>query len=177
MTKASRIAIGSGVLAAGLAIAGTSAASAQVRVRGSFPLPHGRISVDIAHGFPVGGYVPYGYDVYEDDYYGGYGFAYEDQWFPCEQRGSRWVIVAAPVHYVHREYRTGRHYRNDRHRYSRSDRRYDRNRYDRRDDRRGDRRYERRGDRDRDRRGDRWRDGRNDRRDDRRYDSQRRRRN
>lgn len=167
MTKASRIAIGSGVLAAGLAVAGTSSASAQVRVRGSFPLPHGRISVDIGHGFPVGGYVPYGYDVYEDPYYGGYGFAYEDQWYPCEQRGAHWVVVAAPVHYVHHEYRTGRRYRSDR---------YDYSRYDRRDYRRNDRRYERRDYRRNDRRGDRWRDGRSDRRDDGRNRRQNRRR-
>lgn len=144
MTKAFRIAMGSGVLAAGLAVAGASTASAQVRVRGSFPTPHGRVSIDVGHGFPVGGHVPYGYDVYEDPYYEGYGFAYEDQWFPCERRGAHWVIVAAPVHYVHREYRTGRSYRHER--YSRGDRRYDRysrddRRYDRRDGRRGDRGY------------------------------------
>lgn len=155
MAKAIRIAMGSGILAAGLAVAGTSTASAQIRVRGDFPLPHGRISVDIGHGFPVGGYVPHGYDVYEDPYYDGYGFAYEDQWYPCERRGARWVIVAEPIFYVHREYRTGRHYRNDRYyrdRYDRYDRRDDR-RWDRRDDRRysrrDDRRYDRRDRRDR----------------------------
>lgn len=153
MTKAFRLAMGSGVLVAGLAVAGASTASAQVRVRGSFPTPHGRVSIDVGHGFPVGGHVPYGYDVYEDPYYEGYGFAYEDQWFPCERRGAHWVIVAAPVHYVHREYRTGRSYRHDRYsrgdrrydRYSRDDRRYDRySRDDRRYDRRGDSRYDRR---------------------------------
>lgn len=147
MTKAFRIAMGSGILVAGLAVAGTSTASAQIRVRGSIPTPHGRISVDIGHGgFGVGGYAPYGYDVYEDPYYEGYGFAYEDQWYPCERRGARWVIVAEPVFYVHREYRSGRSYRYDRSyrdRYARYDR-YDR--YDRYE-RRGDRRYDRRGDR------------------------------
>lgn len=158
MTRVFRIAIGSGVLAAGLAVAGASTASAQVRVRGSFPTPHGRVSIDVGHGFPVGGHVPYGYDVYEDPYYEGYGFAYEDQWFPCERRGAHWVIVAAPVHYVHREYRYGRSYRTDRY-YSRDryhrrgDSRYDR--YDRRDDRRYSRRDDRRYSRRDDRRGDR----------------------
>ena len=159
MTKVFRIAIGSGVLVAGLAVAGASTASAQIRVRGSIPTPHGRISVDIGHGgFGVGGYVPYGYDVYEDPYYDGYGFAYEDQWFPCERRGARWVIVAEPIFYVHREYRTSRHYRSDRSyrdRYARNDR-YDRRgdrRYDRRDDRRSDRRYSRDDRYRRDRRG------------------------
>lgn len=160
MSKVFRIAMGSGILVAGLAVAGASTASAQVRIRGSFPLPHGRISVDVGHGFPVGGYAPYGYDVYEDPYYGGYGFAYEDQWFPCERRGSRWVIIASPVIYVHREYRTGRYYRDD-HRYSRD--RYSRDRYDRYD-RRDDRRYSRRDDRRGDRRGDRDRSRRQSRR-------------
>ena len=158
MKKAVRIAMGSGILVAGLAVAGASTASAQVRIRGSFPLPHGRIQVDIGdrgynRGFPIGGYVPYGYDVYEDPAYG-YGFAYEDQWIACEPRGTRWIIVAAPVFYSHRDYRYGRTYRNDRYAYSRDHRSY------RRDDR-----IYRRDDR-------RWRDdrssGRNDRRDGRR---------
>jgi hypothetical protein len=159
MSRAIRIAVGSAALAAGLAIAGTSTANAQVRVRGSFPLPHGRISVDIGHGgyggFPIGGYVPYGYDVYEDPDYG-YGFAYEDQWIACEPRGSQWIIIAAPVYYggyrnygYGRDYRYGRTYRNDRYYSHRS---YG-DRYYRRDDR-----NHRRDDR-------RWRDGRNHRRD------------
>jgi hypothetical protein len=149
MRKAIRIALGSGVLAAGLAFAGAPSANAQVRVRGSFPLPHGRISVDIGDrgygGFPVGGYVPYGYDVYEDPEYG-YGFAYEDQWIACEPRGSQWVIIAEPVfyggyrsygyrNYGYRDYRYSRPYRNDRYGYSRDYRRYDGRNY-RRDDRR-----------------------------------------
>ncbi|HLN92681.1 MAG TPA: hypothetical protein VK389_02380, partial [Thermoanaerobaculia bacterium] len=71
MKKFTRIALGSAVLAGGLAIAGASSANAQVRVRGSFPLPHGRLSINIgAPAFPVGGYVPYGYNVYEDPEYG-----------------------------------------------------------------------------------------------------------
>jgi hypothetical protein len=146
MSKVFRIAIGSGILVAGLAVAGASTASAQVRVRGSFPLPHGRISVDVGHGFPVGGYAPYGYEVYEDPYYEGYGFAYEDQWYPVARRGARWVIVSAPVVYVHREYRSHRYYRSDRYARDRYDRRGGRG-YDRYDSRRGDSRYDRRGDR------------------------------
>ena len=135
MSRAIRIAVGSAALAAGLAIAGASPANAQVRVRGSFPLPHGRISVDIGHGFPIGGYVPYGYDVYEDPDYG-YGFEYEDQWIPCEPRGSQWIIIAAPVYYGHRDYRYGRSYRNDRYAYSRDYRRGYGDRRFRHDDRR-----------------------------------------
>jgi hypothetical protein len=162
MSRAIRIAVGSAALAAGLAIAGASPANAQVRVRGSFPLPHGRISVNIGGGgyggygaFPIGGYVPYGYDVYEDPDYG-YGFAYEDQWIACEPRGSQFIIIAAPVfyggyrnygyggyrnygyngyrnygyngyrNYGYRDYRYVQPYRNDRYS-SRDDRNYGRN--------------------------------------------------
>jgi len=153
MKKAIRIALGSGGLAAGFAFAAAPAASAQVRIRGSFPLPHGRISVSIGDRFPIGGYVPYGYDVYDDAGYG-YGFLYEDQWIPCEARGTRWVIVGGPVfygspaYYGHRDYRYGRTYRNDRYPYSRDYRygrtyrhdrhpySYDSYRYDSRRDRR-----------------------------------------
>lgn len=156
MSRAIRIAVGSAALAAGLAIAGASPASAQVRVRGSFPLPHGRISVNIGGGgyggygaFPIGGYVPYGYDVYEDPDYG-YGFAYEDQWIACEPRGSQFIIIAAPVfyggyrnygyggyrNYGYRDYRYSRPYRNDRrYGYSRDYRRGSGDRNHRRDDR------------------------------------------
>jgi hypothetical protein len=148
MKRAIRIAMGSGVMVAGLAVAGASTASAQVQVGGSFRLPHGRISFSIGDRFPIGGYVPYGYDVYQDPDYG-YGFAYEDQWIPCEPRGPRWIIIAQPVFYGHRDHRYGRSYRNDRHGYSRDYRRHDGRSF---------------------RRDDRWRrDGRSDRRDDRRY--------
>jgi hypothetical protein len=159
MKKAVRIAMGSGALVAGLAVAGASTASAQVRVGGTVRLPHGDISFSIGDRFPIGGYVPYGYDVYQDVDYG-YGFAYEDQWIPCEPRGTQWVIVAAPVHYVHRDHRY-RTYRNDRYGYSRDYRTY---RRDDRNYRRDDRRWrDDRGSRRNDRRDSR-RDGRRDRR-------------
>jgi len=116
MRRAIRIAVGSAALAAGLMVAGASTANAQVRIRGSFPLPHGRISVNVGGGgyygggygaydaFPIGGYVPYGYDVYEDPDYG-WGFVYDNQWFACEPRGSQFIIIAAPVFYGgHRSY-------------------------------------------------------------------------
>jgi hypothetical protein len=175
MQRAIRIAVGSAALVAGLGIAGASAANAQVRFRGSFPLPHGRISVNVGHSFPIGGYVPYGYDVYEDPDYG-YGFEYEDQWIACEPRGSRFIIIAAPVfyggygyrNYGYRNYGYGRNYgyrnygyvrpyRNDRY-YSRDQRNY------RRDDRRGDRNWGRNDRRDgrRDWNRDGSRDGRRD---------------
>ena len=177
MKRAIRIAVGSAALVAGLGIAGASTADAQVRIRGSFPLPHGRISVNVGGGgygaFPIGGYVPYGYDVYEDPDYG-YGFAYEDQWFACEPRGSRWIIIAAPVYYGgYRDYGYVRPYRNygyRDYRYVRPYRDYGYRRYDRRDrhwgrnDRRWDRNDRNRRDGRRDRDWDRNRDGRRDRR-------------
>ena len=133
MSRAIRIAVGSAALAAGLAIAGASPANAQVRFRGAFPVPHGRIQVNIGGGgygyggygggygaygaFPIGGYVPYGYDVYEDPDYG-WGFVYDNQWFACEPRGSQFIIIAAPVfyggggyrNYGYRNYNYGRNY-------------------------------------------------------------------
>lgn len=162
MKKALRIAVGTAALAAGLAVVGAAPANAQVRFRGSFPLPHGRISVNVGgpvYGggyydqFPIGGYVPYGYDVYEDPTYG-WGFAYDDQWIACEPRGTRFVIIGAPVYYGgyrsygyggyrnygYRDYRYARPYRYysrdygyrrwDHHRdrnWGRNDRRWDRN--------------------------------------------------
>jgi hypothetical protein len=169
MKKAIRIAMGSAVLVAGLAVAGASTANAQVRIRGSFPLPHGDVSFSIGDRFPIGGYVPYGYDVYQDVDYG-YGFEYENQWIRCEPRGSRWIIVSAPVYYGHRDYRYGRTYRNDRYGYSRDHRTY---RYGRtyRNDRYGysrDHRTYRRDDRSYRRDDRRWRDDRSHSRSDRR---------
>jgi hypothetical protein len=172
MKKVTRIALGSAVLAGSLAIAGASSANAQVRVRGSFPLPHGRISFNIGSPvFPVGGYVPYGYDVYEDPDYG-YGFLYENQWIPCEPSGTRWIVVQSPYYGYGGDYRYSRPYRygyssrdfrrrDDYRRYNRHDR-WDRwDRWDRRDDRRysrDDRRWNDRDRRYRDRDGDRrWR--------------------
>jgi hypothetical protein len=157
MKKMTRIALGSAVLAGSLALAGASTANAQVRIGGSFPLPHGRISFSIGDPlFPVGAYVPYGYSVYEDPYYG-YGFEYGDRWIPCEPRGSRWIVVESP-------YYGGGYSRYSDHYYGRRDYGYRDYRY-RRDDYRRHSRYDRRwNDRDRRDRWDRDRDGRRDRR-------------
>jgi len=148
MKKFTRIALGSAVLAGGLAIAGASSANAQVRVRGSFPLPHGRLSINIgAPAFPVGGYVPYGYNVYEDPEYG-YGFEYDNQWIPCEPQGTRWIVVERPYYgyggNYGGNYRYSRPYRSDRYGYSRDYRRDNYRGYSR-DNRYGrdDRRYSR----------------------------------
>src|SRR5438105_12189906 len=149
MKKAIRIALGTAVLAGGLAVAGASPANAQVRFGGSFPLPHGRISVSIGNvGFPIGGFVPDGYSVYNNPDYG-YGFEYGDQWIPCEQYGSQWVIVASPISFVHRDYGYGRiggygrTYRDDRYSYSRDSRRFDNRSWNTRvDDSRSNRTYD-----------------------------------
>ncbi|HEX9148290.1 MAG TPA: hypothetical protein VF958_03930, partial [Thermoanaerobaculia bacterium] len=94
-----------------------------VRVRGSFPLPHGRLSINIgAPVFPVGGYVPYGYNVYEDPEYG-YGFEYDNQWIPCQPQGTRWIVVERPYYGYGGDYRYSRPYRSDRYGYSRDYRR------------------------------------------------------
>ena len=91
MTKGFRIALATAAVAAGVAFAGASPAQAQVRIGGSFPLPHGRISIGIgAPEFAIGTYVPNGYDVYAGD--DGYGFEYENQWIPVRQYSGRWVI-------------------------------------------------------------------------------------
>ena len=143
-----RIAAGTAILAGGLAIAGASTANAQVRIGGAFRLPHGAISFSVGDPyFPVGSYVPYGYEVYDDPYYG-YGFAYEDRWIPCEPRGSRWVVMERPTDHGRRDYRYDRYGRYDRYQSERWARRY------RRDDRSSDRRYDRYQS---DRRDDRWR--------------------
>jgi hypothetical protein len=129
MNKAIRIALGSAALATGLAFAAAPPANAQVRFEGSFPLPHGRITVG-GGGFGVGSYVPDGYSVYDDPDYG-YGFYEGDQWYSCEQDAGRWIIVERPVYYGHRNYGYVRPYRNYGYRYSQPYR-YDGRRYDNR---------------------------------------------
>jgi hypothetical protein len=110
MNKAIRIALGSGVLAAGLAFA-AAPASAQVAFRGSFPLPHGRISIGVGQpAFTVGGFVPEGYSVYDDPQFG-YGFYAGDEWIPCEQSAGRWIIVERPTRFAVRDYGYVRPYR------------------------------------------------------------------
>ncbi len=92
MTKGFRIALATAAVAAGVAFAGASPAQAQVEFSGSFPLPHGRISIGIgAPEWAVGTYVPNGYDVYCGDD-GAYGFEYEDRWIPVRQYSDRWVV-------------------------------------------------------------------------------------
>jgi hypothetical protein len=170
--KRIRIALASAAMVAGLAFAGAKPAAAQVAFSGSFPLPHGRISIGIGDPFfRVGSYVPYGYTVIEDPVYG-YGFYYRSRWIPVRPYGSSW-LVCDQLYFrdrgFARPYYGGgygsygyRRYDNRRYDYRRFDdrrfdnRRFDDHRFDRRRDGRSDRDH--RGDRDRDHDG--RRDGR-----------------
>jgi hypothetical protein len=73
-----------------------STAKAQVTIRG----PHGSFSIGGGPFVPeVGAYVPepYADEIYEGD--DGYGFYYDDVWYPTVRYGTRWVIVQRPVIY------------------------------------------------------------------------------
>jgi hypothetical protein len=72
-----------------------SAAKAQVSIRG----PHGSFSIGGGPFVPeVGAYVPdpYAEEIYEGD--DGYGFYYNDAWYPTVRYGTRWVIVQRPFY-------------------------------------------------------------------------------
>ncbi len=98
MSTQFRIAIAAAALMAGLSFAGASRANAGVSFRGTFPLPHGSISIGIGDPtFGVGAFVPYGYIVENDPEYG-YGFYYGDSWIPCRPYQSRWVVCDRPFH-------------------------------------------------------------------------------
>ncbi len=97
MRKGFRIALATAAVAAGLAFAGAPPAQAQVPFRGSFPLPHGRISIGFGdRHFRVGSYAPSSYRAYAHPRYG-YGFPYRSRWIPVRRYRSRWVVVARPV--------------------------------------------------------------------------------
>jgi hypothetical protein len=84
-----------------------STAKAQVTIRG----PHGSFSIGGGAFVPeVGAYVPDPYvdEIYEGD--DGYGFYYNDEWFPTVRYGTRWVIVQRPVIYGGRGYGYARPY-------------------------------------------------------------------
>jgi hypothetical protein len=91
-----RVALASTALLAGVAVAGASPANAQVSFQGSFPLPHGSVSIAIGDpAFAVGAYVPTGYAVAPLPGYGD-GFAYRDRWIPVRPYAPRWVVCARP---------------------------------------------------------------------------------
>ena len=96
MKTALRIAIVSIALTAGLAVTGGSRAEAQVSFQGSFPLPHGSLSIAIGDpAFAVGAYVPVAYPVIARPGYG-YGFGYRNAWIPARRYGSRWIVCEHP---------------------------------------------------------------------------------
>ncbi|MCA1580699.1 MAG: hypothetical protein LC796_04765 [Acidobacteria bacterium] len=99
MKKSFRIALATAAVAAGVALAAPSSATAQVRFSGSFPAPHGRISVDFGDPFfEVGSFVPSSYRVIRHPRYG-HGFYYRSRWIPVRSYGSRWLVCDAPVVY------------------------------------------------------------------------------
>ena len=161
MTKRYGRILGSAVLVGGLALAGASTANAQVSFRGSFPLPSGRISVNIGDPvYRVGAFAPDDCDIYVHPDYG-YGFISGGRFVPVREYQGRWIVTSAPTRFSRRydDWRYARVYRraSERRIY---DRRYDRRddrRYDRRDDRRDSRDYRDNRDRqDRDRQDRRW---------------------
>ncbi|MCA1580698.1 MAG: hypothetical protein LC796_04760 [Acidobacteria bacterium] len=92
MKSGIRVAFAAAAVAAGVAFAGASPAQAQVGFSGSFPLPHGRISIGIGvPEFPIGTCVPDDYEVYSRDDEG-YGFDYESRWIPVRQDSGRWLV-------------------------------------------------------------------------------------
>jgi len=91
-----RYTVVSAALVAGLALTGGSPAQAQVSFSGTFPLPHGQISIGIGDPyFHVGAVVPVGYQVYARSGYG-YGFAYNNRWIPVRPYGSVWRVCGNP---------------------------------------------------------------------------------
>jgi hypothetical protein len=98
MKNALRYVVMSAALVAGLAVMGGSHANAGVSFGfgGTFPLPHGQISIGIGDPyFHVGAYVPVGYQVYARSGYG-YGFAYNNHWVPVRRYGSAWRVCGSP---------------------------------------------------------------------------------
>ena len=109
MKKVTRITLGAAGLAIGIAVAGAAPASAQVGFVGSFPVPFGRITVGVpAPVFTLGAFVPPGFVVVNDPYYG-YGFAYGGQWISCQPYGSRWIIAERRPYYGRYGYGYGRY--------------------------------------------------------------------
>lgn len=99
MKKSLRIALATAAVAAGVALTAPSTASAQVRFSGSFPAPHGRVSVRFGDPFfRVGSFVPSHFRVIRHPQYGR-GFYYRSRWIPVRSYGSRWIVCDAPVAY------------------------------------------------------------------------------
>lgn len=98
MKNGLRFAAISAAMVGGLALAGASRAQAGVSFQGTFPLPHGVISIGIGDPyFGVGTYVPAGYRIGARDGYG-YGFMYRSRWIPVRRYGARWRVCDSPWH-------------------------------------------------------------------------------
>jgi hypothetical protein len=107
MRNALRHVVMPAALLAGLAVTGGSRAHAGVSFSGTFPLPHGQISIGIGDPyFHVGAFVPVGYQIYARSGYG-YGFAYNNRWIPVRPYGDGWRVCGSPYFddvYYHRVY-------------------------------------------------------------------------
>ena len=96
MRNVLRYVVMSAALVTGLAVTGGSRADAGVSFSGTFPLPHGQISIGIGDPyFHVGAFVPVGYRVYARSGYG-YGFAYNNRWIPVRRYGDDWRVCGSP---------------------------------------------------------------------------------
>ena len=96
MKNVLRYVVMSAALTAGLAVTGGSRADAGVSFSGTFPLPHGQISIGIGDPyFRVGAFVPVDYQVYARSGYG-YGFAYNNRWIPVRRYGDAWRVCDSP---------------------------------------------------------------------------------
>ena len=96
MRNVLRYVVISAALLAGLAVTGGSRADAGVSFSGTFPLPHGQISIGIGDPyFHVGAFVPVGYRIYARSGYG-YGFAYNNRWIPVRRYGDVWQVCGSP---------------------------------------------------------------------------------
>jgi hypothetical protein len=96
MKNGIRFAAISAAMVAGLALTGASQTRAGVSFSGTFPLPHGVISIGIGDPyFGVGTYVPSGYRVCARDEYG-YGFMYGSRWIPVRRYGAAWRVSDRP---------------------------------------------------------------------------------
>ena len=96
MKNVLRHVVTSAALVAGLAITGVSRTDAGVSFGGTFPFPHGQISIGIGDPyFHVGAFVPVGYRVYARSGYG-YGFAYNNRWIPVRPYGDAWRVCGSP---------------------------------------------------------------------------------
>ena len=108
MRNVLRYAVMSAALLAGAAVTGGSSAQAGISFSGTFPLPHGQISIGIGDPyFHVGAFVPVGHPIYARSGYG-YGFAYNNRWIPVRPYGDAWQVCGSP--YFDDVYYQGVHY-------------------------------------------------------------------